>query len=172
MADLLRRLRQEQRHLGPTAYLDTLLAAFAKEDKRPKRSPQAEPTKETSMNPSTPPKPASGYQVLSAHSLGDAHLTSSAACLARQGPGTPFHAGLGSRRLRQNYSPVHLGPVAGQSTTLESAGCLWMRKTMTRTCSGPMSSRPCRPKTPSTLPLCSLNCNPHRPHPSSPCSPN
>ena len=40
MADLLRRLRQEQRHLGPTAYLDTLLAAFAKEDKRPKRSPK------------------------------------------------------------------------------------------------------------------------------------
>ena len=37
MADLLSRLRQEQRHLGPTAYLDTLLAAFAKESKRPKR---------------------------------------------------------------------------------------------------------------------------------------
>ena len=37
MADLLRRLRQEQGHLGLTAYLDTLLAAFAKESKRPKR---------------------------------------------------------------------------------------------------------------------------------------
>ena len=43
MADLLRRLRQEQRHLGLTAYLDTLLAAFAKEDKRPKRSPKRRP---------------------------------------------------------------------------------------------------------------------------------
>jgi LuxR family maltose regulon positive regulatory protein len=38
MADLLRRLWQEQRQTGPTPYLDTLLAAFAKESKRrPKR---------------------------------------------------------------------------------------------------------------------------------------
>ncbi len=40
MVDLLRRLRQEQRHLGPTPYLDTLLAAFAKESKQPKRLPK------------------------------------------------------------------------------------------------------------------------------------
>ena len=39
MADLLSRLRQEQGHFGPTPYLDTLLAAFAKESKRPKVSP-------------------------------------------------------------------------------------------------------------------------------------
>ena len=40
MADLLRRLRQEQCQTGPTPYLDTLLAAFAKESKRPKRLPK------------------------------------------------------------------------------------------------------------------------------------
>jgi LuxR family maltose regulon positive regulatory protein len=34
MADLLGRLREEQRHTGPTPYLDTLLAAFARENKR------------------------------------------------------------------------------------------------------------------------------------------
>ncbi len=31
---------QEQGHLGLTVYLDTLLAAFAKESKRPKRLPK------------------------------------------------------------------------------------------------------------------------------------
>ena len=40
IADLLRRLRQEQGQTGPTPYLDTLLAAFAKESKRPKRLPK------------------------------------------------------------------------------------------------------------------------------------
>jgi LuxR family maltose regulon positive regulatory protein len=40
MADLLSQLRQEQRQAGPTPYLDTLLAAFAKERKRPKRLPK------------------------------------------------------------------------------------------------------------------------------------
>ena len=41
IADLLRRLRQEQGYLGPTPYLDTLLAAFAKESKkRPKCLPK------------------------------------------------------------------------------------------------------------------------------------
>jgi LuxR family maltose regulon positive regulatory protein len=38
MADLLSRLRQEQRHTGPTPYLDMLLAAFAQESKRHGRS--------------------------------------------------------------------------------------------------------------------------------------
>jgi LuxR family maltose regulon positive regulatory protein len=38
MADLLSRLRQEQRHTGPTPYLDMLLAAFAQESKRTRRS--------------------------------------------------------------------------------------------------------------------------------------
>jgi LuxR family maltose regulon positive regulatory protein len=33
MADLLRRLREEQRHTGPTPYLDTLLTAFQQESK-------------------------------------------------------------------------------------------------------------------------------------------
>jgi LuxR family maltose regulon positive regulatory protein len=37
VADLLRKLRQEQCQTGPTPYLDTLLAAFAKESKAPKR---------------------------------------------------------------------------------------------------------------------------------------
>jgi LuxR family maltose regulon positive regulatory protein len=37
VADLLRKLRQEQRQAGPTPYLDTLLAAFAKESKASKR---------------------------------------------------------------------------------------------------------------------------------------
>ena len=40
MADLLRRFREEQRKDRPTPYLDTLLAAFAKESKRPKRLPK------------------------------------------------------------------------------------------------------------------------------------
>jgi LuxR family maltose regulon positive regulatory protein len=40
MADLLCRLREEQRHTGPTPYLDTLLAAFVKESKRPKHLPK------------------------------------------------------------------------------------------------------------------------------------
>ena len=40
MADLLSRLRQEQGHFGLTPYLDTLLAAFAKESKRPKSLPK------------------------------------------------------------------------------------------------------------------------------------
>jgi LuxR family maltose regulon positive regulatory protein len=40
MADLLRRLREEQRKDQPTPYLDTLLAAFAKERKAPKRLPK------------------------------------------------------------------------------------------------------------------------------------
>jgi LuxR family maltose regulon positive regulatory protein len=40
MADLLSELRDEQRRTGPTPYLDTLLAAFAKESKRPKRLPK------------------------------------------------------------------------------------------------------------------------------------
>jgi LuxR family maltose regulon positive regulatory protein len=40
VADLLRRLREEQRHTGPTPYLDTLLAAFAKESKASKRFPK------------------------------------------------------------------------------------------------------------------------------------
>jgi LuxR family maltose regulon positive regulatory protein len=40
LADLLSELREEQRHTGPTPYLDTLLAAFAKECKRPKRPPK------------------------------------------------------------------------------------------------------------------------------------
>ena len=37
VADLLRKLRREQRQTGPTPYLDMLLAAFAKESKPPKR---------------------------------------------------------------------------------------------------------------------------------------
>jgi LuxR family maltose regulon positive regulatory protein len=40
MADLLRRLREEQRKDQPTPYLDTLLATFAKERKAPKRLPK------------------------------------------------------------------------------------------------------------------------------------
>ncbi len=40
MADLLSKLREEQRKDRPTPYLDTLLAAFAKESKRPKRLPK------------------------------------------------------------------------------------------------------------------------------------
>ena len=40
IADLLCRLQQEQGHLGPTPYLDMLLAAFAKESKRPKSLPK------------------------------------------------------------------------------------------------------------------------------------
>jgi LuxR family maltose regulon positive regulatory protein len=40
VADLLRKLRQEQRQTGPTTYLDMLLAAFAKESQRPKRFPK------------------------------------------------------------------------------------------------------------------------------------
>jgi LuxR family maltose regulon positive regulatory protein len=40
MADLLRRLREEQRKDQPTPYLDTLLAAFAKERKAPRRLPK------------------------------------------------------------------------------------------------------------------------------------
>jgi LuxR family maltose regulon positive regulatory protein len=40
VADLLRRLWQEQCQTGPTPYLDTLLAAFAQESKRPKRPPK------------------------------------------------------------------------------------------------------------------------------------
>ncbi len=40
MADLLRRFREEQRKDQPTPYLDTLLAAFAKESKRPKCLPK------------------------------------------------------------------------------------------------------------------------------------
>ncbi len=40
MENLLRRLWQEQHQTGPTPYLDTLLAAFAKEGKRPKRAPK------------------------------------------------------------------------------------------------------------------------------------
>jgi LuxR family maltose regulon positive regulatory protein len=40
MADLLSELREEQRQTGPTPYLDTLLAAFAKESKAPKRLPK------------------------------------------------------------------------------------------------------------------------------------
>jgi LuxR family maltose regulon positive regulatory protein len=40
MAALLSNLREEQRHTGPTPYLDTLLAAFAKESKPPKRVPK------------------------------------------------------------------------------------------------------------------------------------
>ncbi len=41
LAELLSRLRQEQRHNGPTPYLDMLLAAFAQESKRPKRLPKS-----------------------------------------------------------------------------------------------------------------------------------
>jgi LuxR family maltose regulon positive regulatory protein len=40
MADLLGRLQQKQRQTGSTPYLDTLLAAFAKEGKRSKRLPK------------------------------------------------------------------------------------------------------------------------------------
>jgi LuxR family maltose regulon positive regulatory protein len=40
MADLLGRLRQEQCQTGPAPYLDILLATFAKESKRLKRSPK------------------------------------------------------------------------------------------------------------------------------------
>jgi LuxR family maltose regulon positive regulatory protein len=36
MATLLSRLRERQRKQGPTPYLDTLLAAFPQQDKRPK----------------------------------------------------------------------------------------------------------------------------------------
>jgi LuxR family maltose regulon positive regulatory protein len=38
LADLLSRLRQEERHAGPTPYLDMLLAAFAQESKKHERS--------------------------------------------------------------------------------------------------------------------------------------
>jgi LuxR family maltose regulon positive regulatory protein len=38
MADLLSKLRQEQRHTGPTPYLDMLLTVFAQDNKRPRRS--------------------------------------------------------------------------------------------------------------------------------------
>jgi len=38
LADLLSRLRDQQRHTGPTPYLDMLLAIFAQESKRPRRS--------------------------------------------------------------------------------------------------------------------------------------
>jgi LuxR family maltose regulon positive regulatory protein len=38
MADLLSRLRQEQCHTGPTPYLNRLLAIFAQENKRSRRS--------------------------------------------------------------------------------------------------------------------------------------
>jgi LuxR family maltose regulon positive regulatory protein len=37
MAVLLCKLREKQCKAGPTPYLDTLIAAFAKESKRPKR---------------------------------------------------------------------------------------------------------------------------------------
>jgi hypothetical protein len=40
MTALLDRLQQEQRKDGPTPYLDTLLAAFAKQSKAYKRQPK------------------------------------------------------------------------------------------------------------------------------------
>ena len=40
MAALLSRLQEQQRQQGPTPYLDTLLAAFASQSKRPKRQPK------------------------------------------------------------------------------------------------------------------------------------
>ncbi len=45
IADLLSRLREQQCQTGPTSYLDTLLAAFARKSKRPRHSSKSKKSK-------------------------------------------------------------------------------------------------------------------------------
>jgi ATP/maltotriose-dependent transcriptional regulator MalT len=50
MADLLSKLREEQRHTGPIPYLDTLLATFAQESKRPQMLIKEEEVQELTIS--------------------------------------------------------------------------------------------------------------------------
>src|SRR5260370_23464297 len=70
----------------------------------------------------THPEPAPGHQILCARYIGPSDLASSLDGLARRELEVPLHAGLGSRRLRQDDASLSLGPIAGSSPSSSGLG--------------------------------------------------